>query len=190
MDSSQFILSLIGVVGGLITVTIGLITYRANMTLKKKDIMKDILVPLMNEFGSDKFKVATDLLDNKKVPNVDNQESNFWYCLSQEYYTKADLEYLLRDRTTEEPKKLTKSHKEIREAFDAFLGFLAKLEYLKKIKIVDEKEIDYFNYFICKAAEQPEVIKYMQIYQFPLHGKLHPNLKVKYTNSCPKNNLE
>jgi hypothetical protein len=64
----QFIISLIALAGGLVTVTIGLVTYRQNQTLKKKDIMKDIITPLIEEYDSPKFKVATDLLDKKGGP--------------------------------------------------------------------------------------------------------------------------
>ena len=88
------------------------------------------------------------------------------------------MEYLLRDRRNESPDILTESEKKVREAFDAFLSFLVKLEYLVSVKILDDNELDYFSYFIRKAAEQEEVTNFMKVYEFPLRGKLDQRLKV------------
>jgi hypothetical protein len=170
----QFIISLIALVGGLITVTIGLVTYRQNQTLKKKDIMKDIITPLIAEYDSPKFKIATNLLDNKEGP-----EDLFDGIMRKS--TSSDLGYLLRDRHDEPAHLLTNSNQRVREAFDAFLNFLVKLEYLVSVDILDKKEnggLIYFSYFIDKAAKQEDVLKYMEAYRFPLRGVLDSRLKV------------
>jgi hypothetical protein len=173
----QFFINLIAVAGGLVTVTIGLVTYRQSQTIRKKDIMKDIIDPLINEFDSPKFKIAKDLLDNKKVltKSMDAKGQP-----SEQYYTMDNLKDLLRDRRTEPALRLTEDEKEIREAFDAFLNFFVKLEYLLNIKILDKNrnELDYFYYFIDLAARQEAVTNFMKIYRFPLRGMLDPRLEV------------
>jgi hypothetical protein len=89
----QFFINLIAVAGGLVTVTIGLVTYLQSQTIRKKDIMKDIIDPLINEFDSPKFKIAKDLLDNKKVrtKSMDGKGQP-----SEHYYTMDNLKDLLR----------------------------------------------------------------------------------------------
>jgi hypothetical protein len=168
----QFLIGLGALVGGLITAAIGLGTYRQNQTLKKKDIMKDIIKPLMIDYDSDKFKIATDLLDNKDVPyNVDGEEK---------HYTNKNLNRLLRNRLDSPEDVLTDSEKKVREAFDAFLNFLVKLEYLVSIGLLNKNDhgLDYFSYFIVLAAEHKEVLRYMETYRFPLRGILDSRLKV------------
>ena len=170
----QFAISLAALVGGLVTAAIGLVTYRQNQTLKKKDIMKDIINPLIIEYDSPKLKIATDLLDNKEGPEdiIEGERRK---------YTIKDLGYLLRDRQAEPAHQLTAPNKEVRESFDAFLNFLVKLEYLVNVGILNKKEdgdLLYFSYFIEKAAEQKEVLEYMKRYRFPLRGILDSRLKV------------
>ena len=169
----QLVISLVALVGGLITAAIGLATYRQNQALKKKDIMKDIIVPLIAEYDSDKFKIATDLLDNKGGP-IDRFNGKMRKS------TIDDLPYLLRDRHGEPAHLLTDPNKRVREAFDAFINFLIKLEYLVSVGILDKDEhgIDYFSYFIDLAAKQNDVLNYIEWYRFPLRGILDTRLKV------------
>jgi hypothetical protein len=67
----------------------------------------------------------------------------------------------------------------VRSSFDAFLDFSSKLEYLKSIGLMSENELNYFRYFIDKAASSTAVIYYVRIYNFPLYGELDTRLNCR-----------
>lgn len=167
-DDRQLLINAIVAGAGLVSLFIGLRTYQQSQILKKKDILKDILIPLMQEFDSQKFKVAKDILDDVIIRR--SQSTDY----PDGIYAKNKLDRILRDHN--QAPVILEPETEIREAFDAFLDFLVKLEYLFTIAILNKNEISYFQYFIDKAATNPNVINYIKIYNFPLTGKLHPSL--------------
>jgi hypothetical protein len=93
-----------------------------------------------------------------------------------EYKSQMDLNEILRDHRSRDvtaPEEIA-----IRMSFDYLLDFFAKLEYLLSMGLIKKREIEYFNYYIRKTAENSAVVNYARIYEFPLKGKLNISLKV------------
>ena len=139
-------------------------TFGETQLLRKKEIMKDIISPLIRDYHSEELKKAKDIMNGSSILG-DNS-----------IYNRSKLPEILRDSTSE-PNKLktpiTDSEREIRDSFDAFFRFLVKLEYHVFIGLLSNDEITYFQSFIDKAASEPSVVNYMKFKGFPLRGLLH-----------------
>jgi hypothetical protein len=98
------------------------------------------------------------------------------------YYNKKNLLLILRDHDV--IPIYDDGESAIRGSFDTLLDFFVKLEYLLSIKIIKKGEIEYFKYYIDKAADEPPVIEYINKYKFLLRGKLHDNLYYEESSSA------
>jgi len=56
----------------------------------------------------------------------------------------------------------------VRESFDAIIDFYAKLEYLKRIGLLKEEELDHFKYYYDKLAKSDAVRNSVKSYGLPL----------------------
>jgi hypothetical protein len=131
----------------------GLITYKKDQNLRRKDV----IFPLINEFDESKnMKIAKYLLDDKKIERGPDWE---W---PDEFYRKQYLSIILRDHKEKEIKDAGEFA--IRESFDALLDFFLKLEYLLETEIIKQKEIIYFKYYLDKISDEKAVIKYIDAY--------------------------
>lgn len=92
------------------------------------------------------------------------------------YYWDRNLHIILRDHRTRSV--LDYGEVIIRDSFDALLGFFIQLEYLyHTLNVIHSEEIEYFRYYIDKAAGNEHVLKYLAIYEFPLKGVLDGRLQ-------------
>jgi YVTN family beta-propeller protein len=163
-----------GTIAAIVTALIGIRTYKQSQVLKNKDVLKDIIYPLVEEFDNrSKFGIAKDLLDDKSV-KFETNEKDPANDYPNRVYLKNKLDVILRDHNKRRINTI--GEEKIREAFDHFLDFLVKLEYLVNIELVSMEQISYFKYFIDIAAENKGVKNYVRIYKFPLFGKLHLSL--------------
>jgi hypothetical protein len=93
-----------------------------------------------------------------------------------EYKNPMDLGNVLRNH---EDRDVTASDEiAIRMSFDSLLDFFVKLEYLLSMNLIKKSELEYFNYYIRKTAENGAAVSYMKAYKFPLKGKLDLSLKL------------
>jgi YVTN family beta-propeller protein len=163
------IIQIFTVAGGFVTVYVGLRTYSVSQTLRKKDIVKDIVFPLKEQFDMEEVETAKYILDD--VP------------IKYGFYDEDRLSDTLRDHRKNQ-EGWSNGDGEIRYSFDRFLDFLSTLEYLVAIGLINKEEkkksdddlLYPFRYFIDKAAKNKAVVNYVKIYNFPLYGRLHPNL--------------
>jgi hypothetical protein len=166
------------IVGPIIPATVGLFgliwgthTYKDSQILKRKEI----LFPLMEEFDkSQPMIVAKKILDDFQTIKRDYSDGDKDWKERDEYYTKSNLERILRDHKIEDIHD--NGERRIRESFDYLLAFFSKLEYLLKIHLIKENEIFYFRWYINRAAENEAIVGYVKRYEFQLDGTLHSRL--------------
>jgi hypothetical protein len=128
----------------------------------RKDMLYNIFIESSQENKSEKFLQGELLMES-----VENNEN---------YVNEYQLKHILRNHRNNEVREQYEII--IRTSFDTFLDFFVKLEYLLSIGLIKKQEIDYFNYYIEKAAKNDAVKNYVMIYKFPLKGKLHSDLDV------------
>lgn len=159
--------TIIGAAAGLGGLFWGLYTYKKEQLLKRKDM----LFPLIKELDESKeMMYAKNILDDIYI-----KPKQCWKY-PDDYYHIDNLEIILRyhiPKGIDDPGEAA-----IRKSFDALLDFFCKPEYLRKIKLIKPEEIDYFNYYIKKAADEPSVICYVRNYNFPLYGILDNRLRI------------
>jgi hypothetical protein len=166
-NNTAIISTIIGAAAGLGGLFWGLYTYRKEPLLKRKDV----LFPLIKELDESK-----EIMYAKKILDDINIKPEQCWIYPNDYYNKENLERILRYH---EPKGIIDPGEyAIRMSFDALLDFFCKLEYLRKIKLIKPEEIDYFKYYINKAAAEPSVIRYVSKYNFPLYGILDKDLRI------------
>jgi hypothetical protein len=159
---------------GIATILLGLRTYQQSQAIKKKDLIKDIIYPLMAENDKSKeIRLVEQILDDYNIPSQD-PDSDRPYGR----YDEQRLRSCLVDHRTYTG-SVEKGAGAIRSACDVYLDFLGKLEYLVSIGLISQKELGYFQYFIQKAANSVAVVNYVKIYNFPLHGLLDRRLSSK-----------
>jgi hypothetical protein len=130
----------------------------------------EILFPLIKEFDdNERMRYAKDLLDSYILKDDKWDHMDGYYCL-------GNLHRILRKHDTLKGGVKDPGERDIRKSFDALSDFFCKLEYLKDLELIDEKEIAYFNYYIYKVAKNDAIKNYIKYYEFPLYGKLHPSL--------------
>ena len=172
-ESVVIITSILGTVGGLVGVWWGVYTYSKGQKLKKHEI----LFPLIKEFDEDKrMEHAKDLLDSYIL---EDDEWDHRYG----YYSLNNLHLILKKFDLLKEGIKDPGERAIRKSFDALLDFFCKLEYLKDLKLIENKEVAYFNYYIYKVAKNDAIKNYIKAYEFPLYGKLHPSLSQTNTDS-------
>jgi hypothetical protein len=161
-DITPIIAALIAAVVVLVGFFWGLITYKKDQTLRRKDV----IFPLINEFDESKqMKIAKYLLDDKKIERGPDWK---W---PENFYRKQYLSIILRDPLTKEKEIKDAGEFAIRESFDALLDFFYKLEYLFETDIIKPKEIIYFKYYLDKIYDEKPVMNYITIYKFPVNIK-------------------
>jgi hypothetical protein len=167
IDNTAIISTIIGAAAGLGGLFWGLYTYKKEQLLKRKDILFPLIKELDEE--SKEIRYAKNILDDRNIkPEQDWKNPD-------DYYNIENLEIILRYH---KPKGISDPGEvAIRRSFDALLDFFCKLEYLRKIKLIKAEEIEYFNYYIKKAADEPSVICYVRNYTFPLYGILDNRLR-------------
>ena len=157
--------ALLGAFGGLGGILWGVYTYSKGQKLKKHEI----LFPLIKEFDENKcMQHAKDLLDDYILKDLRWEHMHGYYSLK-------NLHRILKNHKREDGIK-DLGERDIRKSFDALLDFFCKLEYLKDLKLIEDKEITYFDYYINIVAENDAIKNYINYYKFPLYGKLHPSL--------------
>jgi hypothetical protein len=153
--------------GGILAVFIGLASYRNSQSLRKKDVLKDIILPLISEFDSEKLKLAKDVLDDVIIKGAQTTE------FSDGNYSKKNLDVIL------EPKNQflqNKTVSDIRNSINNLLNFVVKLEYLLTVKILSEDEIIYFKPYINKIRDNEILKNYIKSQSIPLRGNIDINL--------------
>jgi hypothetical protein len=190
--SSAFWFGVITAIGAVVGLFIAVFTYRqtskqsqqnfieAQLT-RNRELLKDVIVPLIETYdAANVMNIATDILDDKpyELPKKDPS-----YCRYKNgIINKKTLETTLRDHEKDQTSPV---EDEIRNSFDELLGFFARLEYTMTMDLVKRDQLNLFNYFIEKAADNPGVVQFVHIYKAPLYGKLDPRL---ICNSLSDNN--
>ncbi|MGE4119373.1 MAG: hypothetical protein AB7F29_16005 [Candidatus Nitrosocosmicus sp.] len=91
------------------------------------------------------------------------------------YYHQINLDLILRSH-----KNLPifdEGEMAIRASFDNLLNFFVELEYLHTtLKMIEKKELCYFEYYYQKSADNTAIRKYLTTYEFNLKGKLTDDL--------------
>jgi hypothetical protein len=190
-------IDLTGIIGtaiGLGGFGFGIFSYFRNELERRKQT----IFPLIEEFNTDrKLFVAKSLLDNYSfrrevlarfsfTQNFDVPDEAYIKRGSimaegkggfiAEYENPKDLKHILRNH---EDGDVTASDEiAIRMCFDSLLDFFVKLEYLLSMDLIKKTEMEYFDYYLKKTADNAAVVGYMKTYKFPLKGKLNPSLKV------------
>lgn len=163
---AAIIAAIIPTIGGIVTGLWAIRRYNQDKIAKRKDIV----FPLIEEFDKSKeMEFAKKILDEKPII------IDLLKC--PKYYNEQTLKTLLRYHSPDD--EFDFEAKKIRKSFDALLNFFCKLDYLRSIDLVKEKEIDYFRFYIDKAARNPAVLCYIRQYRFPLYGKLHYKLNIE-----------
>lgn len=158
--ADNLIIDIISIIVGIAGFIFGLTKFEENKKIKRQEI----IFPLIKEFEiSKKLKIAKLLLDGFHLdPNdINFPEGQKWERKEFDknvggYYNKNNLELILRvpnyyDKITD-PGEI-----DIRSSFDSLLDFFGKVGYLIYIKIITEKEIIYFQYYIDKIRNNKEV---------------------------------
>jgi hypothetical protein len=172
LDLALQIVGILGGIAGALGFFWGLYEYRQTQKVKRQQL----LFELIETFDNEKHKMyrAKRILDDFTItpesPSWHHNESELWY-------RQKNLSTMLRDH--KEISILDPGENQIRESFDALLDFFGKLEYLVEIGLMTRSELDYFEYFLRKAAENEDVIKYTQIYKFPLYKKIVKRYKIE-----------
>lgn len=150
-----------GLVIAVVTAIVGLYTYINNSTLKKKDILKDIIYPLFEEYDSPKIKIAKDMLLN-----------NARYRIGSVIYDSNKLSDILITDISK-INVMHDSQKEIKLSFDNLLSFIVKLEYLYNVKILDSQDILFFKDIIKKIHSHNVILNYIQAKGIGITEKLN-----------------
>jgi hypothetical protein len=147
----------------------GIYTYKKSQVAKRADI----LFPLIKEFDESKMmKYAKAILDNKPVRSKDIDP----YSDDPSSFSNNNLEEVLKYHDYDFIQ--TKDIEKIRESFDWLLDFFCKLDYLREVGIIEEREIIYFQYYIDRMIENDTILKYVAFYDFPFHGHLNELLNI------------
>jgi hypothetical protein len=164
MDLSEFSqLITIGVgVSAIVAGFYGIQEYRENRIQQRKTS----IFALVKEF-EDKKELS---LAKKCLDSFYAEPKREWANQSPRYYGKENLKHILRDHGAESVSD--PGEKEIRESFDALLDFFGKIWYLLDTRLMEDKELDFFTYYLDKAANSPAVQAYVKVYPFPLYDKL------------------
>jgi hypothetical protein len=188
--------------GGLIIAYMGIKEYKQNQVLKNKDIVKDIVLPLVDEFDEDHLILkAKAILEDvpieiiKRKSNDQEEKEDIPIDIkikrkSNDQEEKEEEDILKKQYNKEELKIALQDHKNkisnwrdgddvVRGSFDRFLNFLCKLEYMLSLELLNRNEIVYFQYYIDLVAKNEPVLNYIRIYNFALYGKLDPKLNSK-----------
>jgi hypothetical protein len=183
LGNSAFWFGVITAIGAIVGLFIALFTYRqaskqsqqnfieAQLT-RNREQLKDVIVPLIETYdAAHVMNIATDILDDGsyELPKKDPS----YYRYKNGLVDKKALEITLRDH---EKDQTSPGEDEIRNSFDELLGFFARLEYTMGLDLVKRDQLNLFNYFIEKAADNPGVVQFVRIYKAPLYGKLDPRL--------------
>lgn len=108
-----------------------------------------------------------------------------WDNKDPRYYGRGNLPHILRNHKREPVTDC--GELAIRESFDYLLGFFGKVWYLYNIKLIRGEELEFFKYYLDKAAKNPAVKAYVKIYPFPMYERLIPVMKENFpTASEPK----
>jgi len=152
-SQGQLYISIATAVGGIVAVFIGVQTFRQSQAIKRKDIMKDIILPLLQEFNSEKMKMAKEILDKESIgaDEKDGTDSRF----PDRIYDISKLRIILDEVS------LTTTQDNIKKSFDALLDFLVKLQYLFNVGVLSADEITYFKPYIKKIADNNIITKYI-----------------------------
>jgi len=133
----------------------------------------------MDEFEkSEKFKTAKLILDSFILdpndtthPERKNWQRKEFDESGRGYYGKRNLEFILRVPKDNDKISDLGEH-DIRNSFDSLLDFFGKLGYLMHIKIITEKEMIYFQYYIDRIRNNKWIIFYIKEYEFELFALL------------------
>ena len=158
---------IIAVVGGVSGLFYGLFSYRDSQTLKRKDLLF---------FLMDYFDKTPEILKARKMLDdfyLDNEQG--WVKENKRYYGRENLATILRNHEAEsitDPGEIV-----VRESIDTILDFFVRLEYLLEVKLLKDREVAYFCYFLKKARDNTAIQNYTKIYQLPLYDKLLSRMK-------------
>jgi hypothetical protein len=146
---------------GIVTAIVGLYTYSNSASLKRKEILKDIIYPLFDEYNSTKIKTAKDIL----IYNARFRESD-------RIYDATKLGSIL---VTDMVKinSMTPTEKEIKMSFDNLFNFISKLEYLYNVKILNEADILNFKDPIKKIHQNGMIMTYIKNKDISISQKLY-----------------
>jgi len=152
---------------------------KGQTTMRQKVLFKAI-----TEFnGSKEMQIAKDILGygyvrrpKEKKKENDQQE----YILT--YYSKTDLETILRSPKKDTPMDYVANPAEIdiRNSFDSLIVFLGKIGYLLGEDAITLDETLYFQYYVYKTHKDKEfevVQQYIKNYDFPLYKILTEELE-------------
>jgi hypothetical protein len=172
-NNTQLMINLGTAAAGILTAIVGVNAFRQSQVLKKKDIMKDIIIPLIQDYEKPELSKAKQILDGSEIKG----ESSDRY--PNRTYDKNKLSVILRDTRISPVPPINVTEDEIRRSFDALLYFLIKLEYLLFVGVLTDDETMYFQFFIKKAAAEPSVINYAKMKDFHFSGRLDPSLNTR-----------
>ena len=183
---SGMVVQILGISAGIITGIVGIVTYHHGVITAKKETLTDIIFPLVKEFDNDsQMKMAKMILDGIPI-SLDNTSPDMPYG----YYDEQRLLRTLGDHH----KKIKWDNGDaiVRGSFDSLLNFFHKLEsqFIAIPKLVTREELNYFDYYINRAAENKAVINYVRIYKFPLYGNLHRELDYRLPSIDTGANIE
>jgi len=144
----------------------GIYEYRETQKTKRKDV----LFELVKEFDkSEQMHFAKRILDGfvYNFPESINLGIN--------YFTKSNLNKILchhNDRDITDINEI-----DVRDSFSALFDFFDKLGYLYSNKILKQKELRYFEYYVKRARESPGVLNFVKNYDYRWNDELPKSIK-------------
>ena len=178
--ADNLIIETVSIIVGIAGFIFGLTKNEENKKLKRQEI----IFPLMDKFDKSKnLKTAKLILDNfildpndPKFPERKDWARKEFDKVHGGYYRKRNLKFILRV-PRDNDKIEDQGEQDIRNSFDSLLDFLGRLGYLMHIKIITEKEMIYFQYYIDRIRNDDAIIFYIKEYEFELFALLLFKLK-------------
>lgn len=166
-DQLEYLLKFLTLLGSVIAFVFTIQTWRQQTHIKRAEFLEDKI----KEFESPSTYLARSILDSFSVSFESNDSLSDQKLVdigsSRTDTLGRDIQRSNLDSTLGlELPIIDKTKHRVRRSFDNLLDFFGKLEYYASLKLMRKKEINYFEYYIKKCAENEAVMEYARRYEF------------------------
>ena len=96
-------------------------------------------------------------------------------CKISHIQFKSNLKKILRDHNYVEIKDTNEM--KLRDSFSALFDFFDKLGYLYFNKMLKQKELEYFQYYVKRARESPGVLDFVKNYDYRWNDEIPQSVR-------------